>query len=114
MAFLDRITNRSAQQPVAQNKQEPPKEEFKIENLPAHVKAQAVEAARPSARIMDAMAKALEKRTSHSGHADGREALIRNLGAQGKEQSAMSPTDHSKSLTATQARTQGRAQARER
>jgi hypothetical protein len=85
-----------------------------VDKLPDSVKAQAVDAARPSVRIMDAAANADAKRSTHSGHADGREALIRNQGDQGKEQSAMSPTDHNRSQTPTQARSQGRERGMER
>jgi hypothetical protein len=85
-----------------------------VDKLPENVKAQAVEAARPSAQLM-------ERATAHrhesqeappSSRGDTREALIRNQGAQGKEQSAMSPTDHSKSQTATQERSRGRGMER--
>ncbi len=55
MALLDFIKNRNAspQQPVAQSSQTqaPPTPTF--QDLPAHVKAQAVEAARPAAELMD-------------------------------------------------------------
>jgi hypothetical protein len=87
-----------------------------VDKLPDNVKVQAVEAARPSAQLM-------ERATAHrhesqeappSSRGDTREALIRNQGAQGKEQSAMSPTDHSKSQTATQERSQGRSRGMER
>jgi len=67
MAFLDFIKNRNAavQQPVAQSPQpEPPQRT--VESLPAHAKAQAVEAARPAAELMD---KATQHRSSASAPA---------------------------------------------
>jgi hypothetical protein len=54
MAFLDFIKNRNApkQQPVAQRQQsEAPARS--VESLPDNVKAQAVEAARPAAELME-------------------------------------------------------------
>jgi hypothetical protein len=87
-----------------------------VDKLPDNVKVQAVDAARPSAQLM-------ERATAHrhesveappSARGDTREALIRNQGAQGKEQSAMSPTDHGKSQTATQERSQSRGRSMER
>src|ERR1700689_2437513 len=52
MAFLDFIKNRNTppQQPAATPQPEPSKS---VESLPDHVKAQAVEAARPAAQLMD-------------------------------------------------------------
>src|ERR1700722_16033792 len=99
------------QQSASQNTPQP--ETSRVENLSPEVKAQAVDAARPSARIMEGAAKAAEKNTTHSGQADGREALIRNQGDQGKEQSAMSPTDHGKSHTPPQERSQSRGRGME-
>jgi hypothetical protein len=87
-----------------------------VDKLPENIKAQAVEAARPSAQLM-------ERATAHrhesqeappSSRGDTREALIRNQGAQGKEQTAMSPTDHGKSQAATQQRSQSRGRGIER
>jgi hypothetical protein len=87
-----------------------------VDKLPESTKAQAVEAARPAAQLM-------ERATSHRAQIhslDGslgdnsREALIRNQGDQGKEQSAMSPTDHQRSQSATQQRVQGRSRGVER
>jgi hypothetical protein len=117
MAFLDFIKNRPAgqQQDVAENTQEKKTERPNVQNLPAEVKAQAVEAAHPAAKLMDrATQHRAEAPSGHASHSDGKEALIRNQGDQGKEQSAMSPTDHSKSQTATQERTQGRGRGMER
>src|ERR1700733_4838293 len=66
-----------------------------ISNLPENIKAQAVEAAHPAAKLIE---QATQQRTEFASgqpeHRDGKEALIRNQGDQGKEQSAMSPTDH--------------------
>jgi hypothetical protein len=116
MALLDFIKNRQApqQQAVAENAQTAKPETPKVENLSAEVKAQAVEAAHPAAKLMDRATQAPEIRDASSGRGDGREALIRNQGDQGKEQSAMSPTDHGKSQPATQARTQTRERGMER
>lgn len=86
-----------------------------VDKLPQSVKAQAVEAARPCSQLMDrATAHRAEAPDAHSGHGGSREALIRNQGSQGKEQSAMSPTDHGKSQMATQERSQGRSRGMER
>jgi hypothetical protein len=54
MALLDFIRNRNAapQQPVAPAPQPQPAQPS-VANLPDHVKAQAVEAARPAAQIME-------------------------------------------------------------
>jgi hypothetical protein len=54
MAFLDFVKNRNAapQQPVAPAPQ-PQTPTPSVESLPASVKAEAVEAARPAAEIMD-------------------------------------------------------------
>jgi len=54
MAFLDWIKERNApqQQPVAQT-QQPEAPSRSVESLPDHVKAQAVEAARPAAELME-------------------------------------------------------------
>lgn len=86
-----------------------------VDKLPDNVKAQAVDAARPSVKLMERTAAASEKAPSvPSGRGDSPEALIRNQGDQGKEQSAMSPTDHSKSQVATQTRSQSRGRSIER
>jgi len=55
MALLDFIRNRNAsqQQPVAQTPQQQTPPQPTVESLPAHVKAQAVEAARPAAELME-------------------------------------------------------------
>jgi hypothetical protein len=87
-----------------------------VDKLPDSVKSQAVEAARPCAQLMDRAT--THRHQSHetppSGRGDSPEALIRNQGNQGKEQSAMSPTDHSSSRTATQQRAMGRSRGMER
>ena len=103
------------QQSASQNNPEQKPETPNVENLPANVKAQAVEAAHPAAKLMErATQHRAEAPSDHAGHSDGKEALIRNQGDQGKEQSAMSPTDHGKSQAATQERTQGRGRGMER
>jgi hypothetical protein len=106
MAFLDFVKEHSSQtQPQTPN----------VDKLPDNVKTQAVDAARPAAQLMDAAtAHRTETPDPLSGRGDPREALIRNQGGQGKEQSAMSPTDHGKSQTATQQRSQGRSRGMER
>ena len=55
MAFLDFIRNRNAgpQQPAAQAPQPQAPPAPSVQSLPAHVKAQAVEAARPAAQLME-------------------------------------------------------------
>jgi hypothetical protein len=55
MPFLDWISNRNAapQQAVAQSPQPQPAPQPSVESLPDHAKAQAVEAARPVARLME-------------------------------------------------------------
>ena len=55
MAFLDFIRNRNAapQQPVAQTQQSQTPTSPSVEGLSAQVKAQAVEAARPAAAVID-------------------------------------------------------------
>ena len=106
MAFLDFVKEHSSQQ----QSQTP-----NIDKLPANVKEQAVDAARPAAQLMDrATGHAPETPAVQTGQADGREALIRNQGDQGKEQAAMSPTDHGKSQAATQERSQSRGRGIER
>jgi hypothetical protein len=55
MAFLDFIKNRNTnpQPVVAQTPQQEVSVSRSVERLPANVKAQAVEAARPAAKLMD-------------------------------------------------------------
>lgn len=106
MALLDFVKDHSSQQ----QSQTP-----NVDKLPDNVKAQAVDAARPAAQLMDrATGHAPQTPAMQSGHGDSREALIRNQGDQGKEQSAMSPTDHGKSQSATQERSMGRSRGMER
>jgi hypothetical protein len=117
MALIDFVKNRQASQPqpVTEKPQELKPETPKIENLSAHVKAQAVEAAHPAAQLMD-------KATQHRNQAvnresvpsDGREALMHNQSTQGKSQEALSPTDSGKGQTATQTRIQSRGRGMER
>lgn len=86
-----------------------------IQNLPPHVKAQAVEAAHPASSLMD---KATQHRThsheSGSNQADGKEALRHNQSDIGKSQKALSPTDSHKGNTHTQQRQQNRGRGMER
>src|SRR5664279_6135517 len=95
MAIRDFFSrNPASQQSVPQQTPEKKPETPKVENLSAEVKAQAVEAAHPAAKLMDRATQAPEIRDASSGRGDGREALIRNQGEQGKEQSAMSPVSY--------------------
>ncbi len=84
-----------------------------VEQLPDAVKREAVEAARPAASAID---KANEPReqghSAPSEKTDGKEALIRNQGDQGKTQKALSPTDHGKARTQSQERSRGRGMER--
>jgi hypothetical protein len=65
MAFLDFIRNHNAvlQQSVAQTPQPQEPAQRAVESLPDYVKAQAVEAARPAAELME---KATQHRSSAS------------------------------------------------
>jgi hypothetical protein len=65
MAFLDFIKDRNAgpQQSVAQTQQQESPAQRSVASLPDNVKAEAVEAARPAAELMD---KASTPRTSQS------------------------------------------------
>ncbi len=87
-----------------------------VDKLPDNVKAQAVDAARPSVQLMERAAERAQQanQSAPSGRGDSPEALIRNQGDQGKEQSAMSPTDSGKSQAATQQRTMSRSRGMER
>jgi hypothetical protein len=106
MAFLDSTQGQSSQQ----QSQTP-----NVDKLPEAVKAQAVDAARPAAQLMEkATAHQTQAPGDHAAPSDGKEALIRNQGGQGKEQPAMSPTDHSKSHTPSQQRTMERGRGMER
>jgi hypothetical protein len=117
MAFLDFMQERQAsqQQPVAQTSQRQQSQTPSVDKLPSHVKAEAVEAARPAAVLMDkATQHQAEVRHDISNRTDGKEALIRNQGDQGKTQHELSPTDHSKSQTQMQGRMQDRGRGVER
>jgi hypothetical protein len=107
-------TGATPQPSVPQNTPQQAPQAVKVEDLPANVKAQAVEAAHPAAKLMDRAGQPPENPSAPSSRSDGREALIRNQGDQGKEQSAMSPTDHGRSQTATQERSQNRGRGMER
>ena len=88
-----------------------------VQNLPDNVKAQAVEAARPAADIMRGKAAEAARPESQAApptQADGKEALIRNQGDQGKTQAALSPTDHGKSHVPSQAHHHDRGRGMER
>jgi hypothetical protein len=117
MAFLDFLKNRNSEQPTAVNAkaQEQSQPNKRVEDLPAHVKAQAVEAAHPAAKLMDSATQHQSHRMEgQSGHGDSREALMHNQSAHGKAQEAMSPTDSHKGHTQSQARTMERSRGMER
>ena len=86
MAFLDSTQGQSSQQ-QSQN----PKR--RISSLEAVRKPRPSDAA--LAQLLQLMEKATAHQTqapgNHAGPGDGKEALIRNQGDQGKEQSAMKP-----------------------
>jgi hypothetical protein len=111
MAFLDFMKERAqGQQPVAQTSQEQKPETAKqmysregaqeqatqkpVERMPEPAKQEAVDAARPAAKLME-QATSHESKTQDApgGHADGKEALMHNQSGQEKSQEAMSPTD---------------------
>jgi hypothetical protein len=80
-----------------------------IQNLSPEIKAQAVEAARPAAALMDrATCHRSEMPDASSSHTGGKEALMHTAGAPGKSQAALSPTDNHKGQTHTQGRQQSR------
>lgn len=87
-----------------------------IQNLPAEVKAQAVDAGRPAAQLMDRATSHRQETadTSHNTSSDrgGKDALMHTQGAPGKTQEALSPTDGHKSQTQTQHRQQSRGMER--
>lgn len=88
-----------------------------IQSLPENVKTQAVEAGSGArAATEQLLDKATEHRpentSSRPTQADGKEALIRNQGGQAKTQAALSPTDHGKSQTQSQARGRGMSPGR--
>jgi hypothetical protein len=99
---------------MALNEQQP--QTPNVDRLPENVKAQAIDAARPSVRLMQNVSETVQQaqQSAPTGRGDSPEALFRNQGDQGKEQFAMSPTDHSSSRTATQQRAMGRSRGMER
>lgn len=116
MGLLDYIRNRSNQEPaIAAKPQVRETEAPNVANLPESVKAQAVEAAHPAAKLMD---RATQHRTQNpdapTDHSGSREALMHNQSAHGKSQEAMSPTDSHKGHTQSQARTMDRSRGMER
>jgi hypothetical protein len=117
MAFLDFLKERNnTQQPtVAAKAQGQSQTTPLVQDLPAHVKAQAIEAAHPAAKLMD---RATQHRTQNADappdHSGSREALMHNQSAHGKAQEAMSPTDSHKGQTQSQARTMDRSRGMER
>ena len=86
-----------------------------VQKLSPEVKAQAVDAARPSARLMEqATSHHSEMNNAPSSRSDGREALMHTQGAPGKSQAALSPTDNHKGQTQTLQRQQSRGRSIER
>jgi hypothetical protein len=86
-----------------------------VQNLSPEVKAQAIEAGRPSAALMDrATSHRVEAGDSATTHGGNREAMMHTQGAPGKSQEALSPTDSGKSQTQTQQRSQERSRGMER
>ena len=86
-----------------------------IQNLSPEVKAQAVEAARPAAALMDRATTHLDQTAvTPADNRGGKEALMHTQGAPGKSQEALSPTDNHKGSTQTQHRSQDRGRSMER
>jgi len=87
-----------------------------IQNLSQETKAQAVEAARPAAQLMErATAHPPENQTTaHDTSSDrgGKDARMHTQGAPGKTQEALSPTDAHKGQTQSQQRSRGRGMER--
>jgi len=80
-----------------------------VQTLSPQIKAQAVEAARPAAALMDRATAHRSENHSQNSSSDrgGKEALMHTQGAPGKSQAAMSPTDAHKSQTHSQSRSRG-------
>jgi hypothetical protein len=117
MAFFDSASNLQAGQQQSSNQlsSAQPQPSGSIQNLSPEVKAQAVEAARPAAALMDqATSHRTEMPDASSSHTGGKEALMHTAGAPGKSQAALSPTDNHKGQTQTQQRSQERGRGMER
>ena len=86
-----------------------------VRNLSPEVKAQAVEAARPAASLMDrATAHQQDSSDPGSNRTSGKEALMHTQGTPGKAQEALSPTDAHKGQTQSQQRSQQRGRSVDR
>jgi hypothetical protein len=89
-----------------------------VQNLSPETKAQAVEAARPAAELMErATAHRPENQTTtHDTSSDrgGKDAMMHTQGAPGKTQEALSPTDSHKGQTPSQQRSPNRGRGMER
>jgi len=86
-----------------------------IQNLSPEVKAQAMEAGRPAAQLMDrATAHQQPPTVSAADDRGGKEALMHTQGHPDKAQPALSPTDGHKGNTQTQQRAQERGRGIER
>jgi len=86
-----------------------------VETLSPEVKAQAMEAGRPAAQLMDrATAHHQQTTVSNADDRGGKEALLHTQGHPDKAQHALSPTDSHKGNTQTQQRSQERGRGIER
>lgn len=86
-----------------------------INNLRSEAKAQAVEAARPAASLMDrATAHQQDASDPGSNRTGGKEALMHTQGTPGKAQEALSPTDAHKGQTRSQQRSMERGRSPDR
>jgi len=113
MAYQDSVSPASQSQSVAQTPQQT--QRASVQNMSAESKAQAVEAARPSATLMDKATQ--HQAASHStdtSQSGSREALMHNQSSTGRSQESLSPTDSGKGQTATQQRSQSRSRGIER
>jgi hypothetical protein len=86
-----------------------------VESLSPEAKAQAMEAGRPAAQLMDrATAHQQHTATAPADDRGGKEALMHTQGHPDKAQHSMSPTDNHKGNTQTQQRSQERGRGIER
>ena len=87
----------------------------RVSSLSPEVKAQAVEAARPAASLMDrATAHQQDASDPGSNRTGGKEALMHTQGTPGKAQEALSPTDAHKGQTRSQQRSMERGRSPDR
>jgi len=84
-----------------------------VERMPDAARQETIEAAHPSAKLMDtATSHHPQAHDASASQSDGREALMHNQSAKGKAQEAMSPTDGHKGRTKLQERNRGRGMER--